>query len=350
MKWMMTGLMCISAACLAMAEDAAPATAPAPAPAQAAAEPAAAPPKIVCDQPSFDFGAAEPGAVINHEYEVRNDGGTTLEIRNVRASCGCTIVKPPANNMLKPGETAKIGASLNLAGRNGHQEKHVIVESNDPATPTMLLNLRGDVRQEIAITPERLTPGQIRGDVSVEMDVLFGNNSPTPIHVMEARSSTTNLYLELSTITTGKEYRVHVKTMPPLPPGVMAGTISLFTDYPSRPVFEVPFNAVIQGPLAVIPTAINVQQSLTGPMSQTIVIRPVTAPQVKVVSVETPDPAITTEQSPFGSNGVRLQVNNIVAKPELNGKSIKITTDVEGMREIFIPFNLIPAPGAAPHS
>lgn len=338
MKWILAGTMCLGAAWAVAAADSAP------------AQPEAAPPKIVCDQPAFDFGAAEPGAVITHEYEVRNAGGLTLEIKQVRASCGCTIVKMPTNTLLKAGETTRIAASLNLAGRTGHQEKHVMVESNDPSTPTLLLNLRGDVRQDIAITPDRLAPGQIRGDTPVEMDIVFSNNSGAPVHVKEAKTSNTNLLLELSALEDGRRYRIHVKTVPPLPPGAVEGVIHLFTDYPARPVFEVPFNASILGPLVVIPPKIMLDANAAGPRSQPIVIRTGTAPQFKVVSVETPDPAMTAEQSPFGPNGVRVQVSNILAKPELNGKSIKITTDVDGMREIYIPFQLVPPPAGAPHT
>ena len=47
-------------------------------------------PKIVCDEPVYDFGEIANHNVVEHEYVIRNAGTLSLEIRSVRASCGCT--------------------------------------------------------------------------------------------------------------------------------------------------------------------------------------------------------------------------------------------------------------------
>lgn len=312
----------------------APQAQPAPAtPGQAA--------KIVCENPSFDFGAAEPNSTVEHEYVIKNAGDLTLEIRRVQPSCGCTVAQL-SQQLLKPGETATIKASLNLTGRSGHQEKHIIVESNDPQTPTMILNLRGDVRQDFLITPDRLSPGQIRGDVPVEMDVVFTSGVSQAVHVVKAQSATTNLLVELSEMEAGKKYRIHVKTAAPLPPGALDGKIQIFTDYPAHPVFDVPFNAVVMGPVVVAPPQILLSAGITNPVTRFVIIRNGTATSVNVLGVESPDPAITTESVKISAGITRIQVNNVIAKPELNGKSLKITTDAEGMKEILVPFQIVP--------
>jgi hypothetical protein len=48
----------------------------------------------------------------------------------------------------------------------------------------------------------------------------------------------------------------------------------------------------------------------------------------------------------MGRNGYRIQLSNLVAGPELNGKKVRITTDLEKMREIEVPIKVIPAPPA----
>ena len=62
---------------------------PAPAQEPAAAAPAApeAPlaPRIVCDEPLFDFGEKNNTEFVEHDYPIRNSGTLSLEIRNVRA-------------------------------------------------------------------------------------------------------------------------------------------------------------------------------------------------------------------------------------------------------------------------
>lgn len=342
MKWMLGGFFCVLVASAICAQNVPPAV-PAAAAAQTSAGAGHAP-KIVCDQPDYDFGQAEPGSNVTHQYIIKNAGDLSLELKRVQPSCGCTIVKT-SQQYIKPGETSTIDASLNLTGRSGHQDKHIIIESNDPQTPTMILNLHGDVKQDIMISPDRLTPGQIRNDKPVEMDVMFSNTSAADVHVKKAQSTTTNLTIEVSELEAGKRYRIHVKTVAPLPPGPVDGIIQIITDYPGRPVFEVPFSATVMGPIVVVPPQILLSSALTNAMVRYIVISPGTAQSFKVLSVETPDPSITAEQMVIGADRVRIQISNLVAKPELQGKTIKITTDVDSMKEILIPIQLMPPPG-----
>jgi hypothetical protein len=300
--------------------------------------------KIICEKPDYDFGSAEAATIVTHEYVIKNGGDLTLEIKRVQPSCGCTVAKL-SQQMVKPGDTAVITATLSLAGRSGHQDKHIIVESSDPQSPTIILNLHGDVRQDILIQPERLSPGQIRGDTPFEMDITFVNNSSGAVHVARAQSVASNLSVVLTETEPGKKYQIHVKTVPPLMPGPVDGLIHLFTDYPTRPVFDVPFNAVVLGPLVVAPPEILLSMGMTNPVVRFIVVRPGTASTYKILGVETPDPAMMTEQAQIGPEVTRIQINNIVARPELSGKAVKITTDIESMKEIFVPFQVIGVTG-----
>lgn len=353
MKRLLIWISCSCAALAVQAEPAAPAAVPPPAaatPAAAPAAPAGHAPKIVCEQPTFDFGQTEPGSTVTHDFTIKNGGDLTLQITRVQPSCGCTVAKI-SSQTIKPGETANITANLNLAGRPpGHQEKHILVESNDPQTPTLLLHMRGDVRQDIQLAPDRLSPGQIRADQVVEMEVLFSTSLATPVQVKDVRTTLPALKAEVATVEAGKRYKILVKTVPPLAAGPLEGLIQVTTDYPNRPVFEVPFNASVMGAITVVPTKIMLDGATKTPVNRPIIVSPGTATNFKILGIESPDPSITVEQTPFGPVRVRIQVNNIVAKPELNGKAIKITTDVEGMKEIFVPFEVVQPPPPPPVS
>ncbi|MGD9611900.1 MAG: DUF1573 domain-containing protein, partial [Kiritimatiellia bacterium] len=87
-----------------------------PAPADAALKP-----RIVCDEPVFDFGERNNTEFVEHDFPIRNAGTLSLEIRNVHASCGCTAVKP-SQDEIPPGGEASIRARLDLRGRNGYQQ------------------------------------------------------------------------------------------------------------------------------------------------------------------------------------------------------------------------------------
>jgi hypothetical protein len=88
-------------------------------------------PKISYQESNYDFGDVSEGDIVVHDFEIYNTGGDVLKINHVRASCGCTAVKPE-KDVLEPGEATTIKVSFNTARRKGKQRKHVYVLSNDP--------------------------------------------------------------------------------------------------------------------------------------------------------------------------------------------------------------------------
>ena len=300
-------------------------------------------PVIVCEQPVYEFGEVEPTTPVEHTFTIRNKGDLTLEIKRVQPSCGCTTAQI-SQMTLKPGETATLPAHVNLQGRSGVQEKHILIESNDPQTPNLMLTLKGTVRQDFMLAPDRLTPGQLRGDQPSAMEVVFNNNTTQAVKVVRVETSNSNLAATVSAVTEGKTYRISVLTVPPLRSGPFDGTVRIFTDSPTRPVFDVPVGAVVMGAIVVAPPQLLLTQG-GDPVTRYIILRPGVTQQFKVLNVEPPDPAIKWEQTAFGANGVRIQLSNMTGRPEINGKSVKITTDAETMREILVPVTVVSPTG-----
>lgn len=94
---------------------------------------------------TWNFGEITQGDVVKHEFEVKNDGKSELIIRKVKASCGCTAIKP-AKTILAPGETTLIAAEFNSRGKAGRQTKTVTIVTNDPKTTTHRLMITGSVK------------------------------------------------------------------------------------------------------------------------------------------------------------------------------------------------------------
>ncbi|WP_430810928.1 MULTISPECIES: DUF1573 domain-containing protein [unclassified Carboxylicivirga] len=93
---------------------------------------------------NWNFGEIKQGDVVKHEFEVKNTGKSELIIRKVKASCGCTAIKP-AKTILAPGETTLIAAEFNSRGKSGRQTKTVRIVSNDPKHTTITLMITGNV-------------------------------------------------------------------------------------------------------------------------------------------------------------------------------------------------------------
>lgn len=102
-------------------------------------------PILSLNEKVFDFGEIKQGDKVEHTFKVKNDGKSNLVIRKIKASCGCTAIKPQ-KTVLSPGETTDILAVFNSAGKSGRQNKSVTIITNDPKSTSVLLRISGNVK------------------------------------------------------------------------------------------------------------------------------------------------------------------------------------------------------------
>lgn len=81
------------------------------------------------EEPIFEFGEVDEGAVINHEFKFVNNGKVPLVIQNAHSTCGCTIPDWP-KDMIAPGQSGVIKVEFNTKGKTEFQEKPVIITAN----------------------------------------------------------------------------------------------------------------------------------------------------------------------------------------------------------------------------
>ncbi len=86
-------------------------------------------PKIVFDEPKYDFGEIKEGDVVSHTYTFKNEGTLPLEILAVNVSCGCTVAEKP-EKPVGVGQKGQIKVTFNSSGKAGVNTKNVIVLSN----------------------------------------------------------------------------------------------------------------------------------------------------------------------------------------------------------------------------
>lgn len=97
---------------------------------------------IVFDKTVYDYGTINQGDDGNCEFKFMNKGGTPLILRNVRASCGCTVADWPKEPIL-PDNTGIIKVRYNTA-IIGSFSKSITVISN-AKNSTVVLMIKGNV-------------------------------------------------------------------------------------------------------------------------------------------------------------------------------------------------------------
>jgi len=101
-------------------------------------------PKLKIENPVHDFGIIKQGESVSTDFVITNIGKETLNIRQTRATCGCTASKPEKSD-LKSGESSIIKVTFNSTGRSGDQSKAVMVFSNDPSNPTQKIEIKATI-------------------------------------------------------------------------------------------------------------------------------------------------------------------------------------------------------------
>lgn len=344
----------------------------------------AAGPKIVCDAPVYDFGSAVNTKPIQHTFVLKNAGTAPLEIAGTSTSCGCTVATLDKKS-LAPGETTELKADLSLTGKTGVLSKTITVRSNDTSTPQGLftLTMKGTATALIKVLPLYLAWDSIPKDaeasktLNVEAtapDVTFaitGVDIIAPklpqVSLVAAQGSVAapppaaespRLATQIETVEAGKQYRIIVKTVPPLAEGFLNAVVRIHTDHPDYPEIQVQTSGNVLGEIGVMPASIDVPSPGTKdtPISRFVRIVPGTVKKFKVLGVETPFPSISATINEQPGNIVLIELKNIVPSQELDGKAVVVATDVPGHTEIRVPFKVrvlpvIPTPlPAAPNT
>ena len=188
-------------------------------------------PQIVCDTPIYDFGEKNNSEFVEHDYPIRNNGTLSLEIREVHASCGCTAVKP-SQDVIPPGGEASIHARLDLRGRNGFQMKTITVTSNDPKTPSLILQLKGTAVQALRAEPSSLFFGRVGANDarSRTFSVISGKG---PIQIVSYRTDNPGLVVTPIAAEPGADgttHRFELSLDPALNEGNINGSVFITTD------------------------------------------------------------------------------------------------------------------------
>jgi hypothetical protein len=87
------------------------------------------------------------GSPVECKFMIKNTGKSDLKIRAVKASCGCTAVKPEKSN-LAPGDSAWVSAIFDPKGRSGDFKNGITVVTNDPFQYKKYLYMEGYIAGE----------------------------------------------------------------------------------------------------------------------------------------------------------------------------------------------------------
>jgi hypothetical protein len=297
-------------------------------------------PDIVCDEPEFFFGAATNTQDIIHEFILSNEGSSPLYIRSVRTDCGCVASKL-ANDTLAPGENTALKIRLDLAKRSGPQFRRIIVESNDPDKPRMILAMAGEAIAPLEIIPDQIFFGNIHVSAAAQQtcEIKFSEGDQSYIHSASALSPF--FVTELISLRPRRDYKINIRTVPPLPKGSLQTSLKVVTDHPRFKTLEIPVQCRVVGDIYSIPEEITVKSKDGAPVARTFLVYSGLKQKFKLLNVNVPVSGMEARIRTMSfANGYRVDLRNIVPSQELNGKNIVVETDCETAPTLNVPLRL----------
>jgi len=118
-------------------------------------------PRIVFEKEVFDFGEIMEGDTAVYLFHFKNEGDTTLEILDIRATCNCTVTELK-EKLIEPGKNGIIEAVFHSSGRKGKITKSIYVTTNDKKRGLIRLKVTGKVKRMWGCEPTKVDFGEIR--------------------------------------------------------------------------------------------------------------------------------------------------------------------------------------------
>lgn len=293
-------------------------------------------PRLVCDEPTYDFGRRGDHETVAHTFTLRNAGDQAVRIEQVRASCGCTVPRTSAQ-VIAPGATATVEVQFRLAGRRGRQRQVIQVVSDDPVAPRLPLTLEGVITLRIEANPFRIIAGNVDGQKGFFQDISL--TAVEPFDILSLESSHPQVTVEDIVVTPGTHYLLRVQARPPFGLGQYQAEIRLTTNTEEAPEITIPVSFRVVGAVNYAPQVLLVPANARGPVTRFVVLQPSGQGPFQVLAVEAPRPEIQVTVAPMG-RGYRIQLAQISPAADLEGAVVRIRTSLEEMPEITIPFQM----------
>ncbi len=306
-------------------------------------------PKLVISEKIIDLGQVPQGAVKDVVFTLKNEGAAPLLIAAARPTCGCTVAD--FDKEIAPGESGEVRAKLDTSDFRGPISKSILVACNDPATPTVALAIRADVRPFIAVYPRPLVRfNTLEKQAAVQKITVAGTERSKDFKLTGAKAELPFLDVSYRKIEDRKllvaeagepQYEVSIELKKDAPPGPVNTSVSLSTNRKEEPEIKVQVIGVVRAMVRVSPPQLEfgaVELSLA-PTRNLVMVNNVPDHQIAVTKVSVDDPSFEVKTTTV-EEGKRYTIAVSVKKDAEAGVKnavVTIYTDDPDVGELKVP-------------
>lgn len=266
---------------LATARTPAAATAPTTEPAK---------PKLTVENRVYEAGEVARDKVVEHTFKLHNAGDAALEIRQIIVAANLEIVARPTT--VAPGATGDLTVRVALLNdKPVALLKQLEVESNDPETPKMALEVRILSTEYVAAKP-----GYARwisvlhekaGTISQKIAALDGQD----FEVLGTSAPPPGVSADFAALPQepgkARQWKLDLTLAQDAPVGPIVGTLLVSVNHPKQSIVPIPLSGFMRPIAVVTPNALNVGElTLTAKQSQAFSVKSYSTAPVRVTKVE----------------------------------------------------------------
>ncbi len=295
-------------------------------------------PSLHFDQVSYNFGRIPKGQKVSHDFTFTNTGNEKLVITNVQPTCGCTVAITSSKELL-PGAKGVIKITFDSQGYLGPITKTISVMDNDPAKPSVLLSISGNVVTDVMLSKPALFFGSIKkgqeGQQSV--DIFISNPS---VHITSVTS--TKPYVKVSTVSQFvSQETINVSVLPDAGYGPLNAAIIILSSSKEQPALLIPVIGNIVGDILLNPDVVDFGVVKVHAEQRILPVYLYTQPPRKFsltkVTVKPDIVHVKILKQNQGSYKLDLTLKRIKTAGIIKG-SITVLTSMKTMPVVIIPF------------
>ncbi|HEY7327499.1 MAG TPA: DUF1573 domain-containing protein [Gemmataceae bacterium] len=253
--------------------------------------------ELECAQPVVDKGEVKSGVSLSHRFTVCNRATETVEITDVRPSCGCLVPKLE-KRILQAGESAELVLEVNTLTQPAgmHSWRLTLQYKSGAVEKEMSVFIRARIVTEITVEPPSLA---IYTDKAIahEITVIDRRTEPLIVRAVPTSSPYVRTHLgELRRDDAGHWRRtIQVEVSTDCPEGTHTETLRICTSDPLYSELKVPFTIFKRAHrlVSAAPSTVVLSEQANQPLPARIVLLSAAEDgEVRIERVETDHPAI----------------------------------------------------------
>ena len=294
----------------------------------------------------FNFGKVIAGALVEHDFLLRNRGEGELVLQRIVPACGCTTAAVP--EPIAPGQEGVLRIAFDSAGFSGAVSKSIRVFSNDPSQPYLDLALEGEVSADVLVNPpwirfNEVVRGQASGQRIEDLRLEVAPGSAISLGTVKVFSP----YLAVVEVSgSDKVKHLQVKLDPEAPLGELRDrvTVQIIGAGTPRPALKIPVFVSVVDSLKLEPRVVSfgVVQG-EAPLVRLAKLRSLTSEGVKIDRFRIDRPGIEVKID--SEDEGRTQLIQLTLEPRLVQASmaatLEIFTDRKGQEKMALQVHVV---------